>query len=84
MRKILSPLRLRDSDKYTENRRAKDEDARETAISGLRLTLDVLKDTADAIPPPAGPVIKGVLGGFLQVVDIVKVVGAIPIGGNIF
>ena len=31
------------------------------------------------IPPPAGSVIKGTLGGLLQVVDIIKVIYATPI-----
>jgi hypothetical protein len=52
------------------------EDPRAIAVSGLILSLSVLKETADAIPPPAGFIIKGTLGGLLQVVDIVKVIYA--------
>src|SRR5436190_19599963 len=53
------------------------------AVEGLILSLSVLKETADAIPPPAGSLIKGTLGGLLRVVDIVRVICATPISEKI-
>src|ERR1700722_8999679 len=49
------------------------------AVNGLILSLSVLKETADVIPFPAGSIIKGSVGGFLQVVDIIRVIYATPI-----
>src|ERR1700722_16870116 len=49
------------------------------AVNGLILSLSVLKETADVIPFPAGSIIKGSVGGFLQVVDIIQVIYATPI-----
>ena len=49
------------------------------AVNGLILSLSVLEKTAGAIPPPAGSIVKGTLGGLLQVIDIIKVIYAVLI-----
>ena len=54
------------------------ENVRSTAVAGLIVSLSVLKEAAGAIPPPAGPLVKGTLIGLLQVVDIVQVIYATP------
>jgi hypothetical protein len=66
---LLSRFPLTDSHKSAKGT----EDERAIAVSGLILSLSVLNETADAIPPPVGSIIKGTLGGLLQIVDIVKV-----------
>jgi hypothetical protein len=63
--------------------KGKTKDARAVAVSGLILSLSVLKETADAIPPPAGSIIKGTLGGLLLVVDVIKVIYATLISEEI-
>jgi hypothetical protein len=78
MPKYLSVSRFRLPDSH-KSAKGKAEDARAIAVSGLILSLSVLKETADAIPPPAGSIIKGTLGGLLQVIDIVGVIYVTPI-----
>ncbi len=52
------------------------EEAGAVAFEGLIVSLRVLKETADAIPAPVGSIIKGTVGGFLQVVDTINVIYA--------
>jgi hypothetical protein len=72
----IARTRLPGSHKSAAKGRTESLKASAIAVSGLKRSLEILKESTDVISSPVGPVVKGAVGGLLEVVSIAEVLYA--------